>query len=325
MSAGEPGNPLPEGLARRVVELSDEAVCVVDARQADRPIVWVNSAFERMTGFAADEVLGRNPRFLQGGDTDQPGIAELREALAAGRPASVTLRNYRADGSMFWNALRVDAVEADGGAWWVGFSRDVTAERRLAAELGRAGKELEGTRDRLALVDPLDRVTGLINARRFDAELERSWFVCAREGQALALFAFSPDFFDIYGETFGRTASESSLRMMGRAIAGCFRRASDLVGRTGDLEFGAVATGMDAAQAEAHARRVFERIRGLAMHNPRAPAGRYLTLSAGIALGRPGPEGSWEELLGAARGALEHSQGEGWERVRIVTLEPRTP
>ena len=312
---------LPEVLARRVLELTEEAVCVVDGRGEGMPVAWVNPAFERLTGYAAAEVVGKNPRFLQGGDRDQPAIGELKDAIGGGTVVSVTLRNYRADGTMFWHALRLVPVEAEGGAWWIGFSRDVTEERRIAADLGRRGEELEGLRLRLAQVDPVDRGTGLKTARAFRLELERSWFICAREKRSLVVFLFAPDFFDVYGETFGRTASDSGLRMLGRAVSGCFRRASDMVGRTGDMQFGALALDMDEAQAREHARRVFDRARDLAIHNPRSPAGRFMTLSAGIAVGRPGPGGSWEALMASASTALEKCQGEGWEQVGVAEAE----
>jgi PAS domain S-box-containing protein/diguanylate cyclase (GGDEF)-like protein len=311
---------LPEGLALQALHLAREAVCVVDGRGDEMPVVWVNPAFERLTGYSAGEVIGRNPRFLQGGDQHQPEVAALREAIAGGRSVEVTLHNYRPDGTMFWHALRLEPLEAAGGAWWIGFSRDATLEQRLAADLGRTGQELEALQVKLAQIDPVDRTTGLNNARAFDAELTRSWFVCAREGRSLVVFAFAPDFFDVYGQTFGRTACDSGLRMLSRAVAGCFRRASDAVGRIGETEIGALALDMDADHAEAHARRVLDRARGLAIHNPKAPAGRYLTLSAGMAIGRPGPEGDWEALREAARGVLAESQGDGWEQVRLADL-----
>jgi len=321
MSPGEPAGGLPQGLARRVLELTGEAVCVVDGRDDAFALAWVNPAFERLTGYPAAEVVGKNPRFLQGGDRDQPAISELKEAIGKGRPVSVTLRNYKADGTLFWHALRLVPAEIDGGAWWIGFSRDVTEERRLAADLGRRGEEVEGLRLRLAQIDPVDRATGLKSARAFDSELERAWFVCAREKRSLVLFLFAPDFFDIYGETFGHTASEAGLRMLGRAVSGCFRRASDAVGRTGETQFGALALDMDADQAREHAGRVLVRARELAIHNPRAPAGRYMTLSAGIAVGRPGPGGGREALVSAAASALKRCQGEGWEQIGLAGPE----
>lgn len=310
---------LPGGLARAVLELSETAVSVVDARDPDQPAIWVNHAFEVLTGFASDEVLGRNLRFLQGGDREQPELAELREALNRSAPCRVLLRNYRRDGALFWNELRLEPVRDEGGGlWWVGFARDHTERRQMEADLGRNADELQAVRARLSVVDTGDRLTGLQNARSFEAALERAWFICARDGRNLVLFVFSPDYFDAYGETFGRIAGDSCLRMVARAVGGGFRRASDAVARIEGETFAALAVDMDPAIAGNHAERICARVRGLAIHNPRAPGGRYLTLSAGIALGQPSPAGGWRELLQAARGALAEAQSGGWEQVRVL-------
>ncbi|MEJ2516009.1 MAG: diguanylate cyclase [Gammaproteobacteria bacterium] len=310
-----PRGVLPPELALPILARAGEAICLVDGRQSLLPIVWVNPAFERLTGYAASEVLGKNPRFLQGGDRDQAEIAGLRRALEAGEPVTVTLRNYRSDGSMFWNELRLEPLEAAGGLWWVGFSRDISVHRQMATDLGRRRDELEGLRSQLSQVDPLDRVTGLYNHRKFEAELERTWFICAREKRPIALFDFAPDFFDFYRETFGSTAADSCLRMVGRAISGCFRRASDVVARTDEVRFCALAVDMDGEKAMAHADRVISRARELSIHNPRSPGGRFLTLSAAVAVTEPGPGGGLEAFADGARRARESAQARAWETV----------
>ncbi|MEQ6247908.1 PAS domain-containing protein [Sulfitobacter sp. HNIBRBA3233] len=81
----------------------------------DNPIVYVNRAFERMTGYSNEMAVGRNCRFLQAGDTDQKGIKRLRAAISAREPVTVVLRNYRADGSMFLNRLMMTPLNTDEG------------------------------------------------------------------------------------------------------------------------------------------------------------------------------------------------------------------
>ncbi|MBA3563310.1 MAG: PAS domain-containing protein, partial [Gammaproteobacteria bacterium] len=96
-------------LDRAVLEyalaVSRDGIVVADAGREDLPIVFVNPAFERITGFAGSDVLGRNCRFLQGHDRDQDGVAELRRAIGQHQTVEVMLRNYRKDGSLFWNHL----------------------------------------------------------------------------------------------------------------------------------------------------------------------------------------------------------------------------
>src|SRR5579871_2933676 len=92
---------------RRLVEASPEGVLLVDARNPDHPIVYANPAFEALTGYSAQELLGRNPRMLQADDREQDGRHRLREALARGEACRVLLRNYRKDGALFWNEMSI--------------------------------------------------------------------------------------------------------------------------------------------------------------------------------------------------------------------------
>ena len=130
-----------------------DGVLVADMRQRGQPIVGVNPAFETITGYTAAEVIGKNCRYLQGNDRLQPEIAEVRAALAEGHECSVTLRNYRRDGTMFRNALRLVPI-CDGSGQvthFVGIIRDVTHAPgidRLTGLLDRYG-----LLDRLAAID----------------------------------------------------------------------------------------------------------------------------------------------------------------------------
>ena len=110
---------------------TSSGICVCDATQPDLPLVFVNKAFERMTGYPAEELLGRNLRFLQGADRGQEGRRILAEAIAAGEEAHVEIRNYRKDGEMFLNELRISPVRnADGSVThYIGIQSDVTRQR----------------------------------------------------------------------------------------------------------------------------------------------------------------------------------------------------
>ncbi len=102
----------------------------------DNPIVYVNPAFEEISGYTADEVMGRNCRFLQADDREQPALDELREALTEARECRVVLRNYRKDGTPFWNELYVSPVHDEEGRLtnFVGFQNDITHRRRIEEE-----------------------------------------------------------------------------------------------------------------------------------------------------------------------------------------------
>src|SRR5688572_28764852 len=121
-------------LFERAVTASTNSIVIADPNQPDYPIVYVNPAFERTTGYVAEEVLGRNCRFLQGEDRDQPAIGELGRAVREGRHCTVVLRNYRKDGSLFWNELSIYPMRDEKGRVtnFVGVQNDIT--ERIRAE-----------------------------------------------------------------------------------------------------------------------------------------------------------------------------------------------
>jgi PAS domain S-box-containing protein len=101
--------------------------------------VFANAVFERMTGYSKDEIIGRNCRFLQGDDREQPSIAEIRAALAEERPVEVTLRNYRKDGTRFYNRLSIrPLLDPDGRViYYLGVQYDVTEQVEAQQEIAR--------------------------------------------------------------------------------------------------------------------------------------------------------------------------------------------
>jgi PAS domain S-box-containing protein len=123
-------------LLGRAVAASSNGIVITDPRVPDNPIVYVNPAFEEISGYTADEVMGRNCRFLQADDREQPALDELREALTEARECRVVLRNYRKDGTPFWNELYVSPVHDEEGRLtnFVGFQNDITHRRRIEEE-----------------------------------------------------------------------------------------------------------------------------------------------------------------------------------------------
>jgi two-component system, cell cycle sensor histidine kinase and response regulator CckA len=130
---------------RRALESAVNGILITDATQADNPIIYVNPSLEEITGYSADEVLGRNCRFLQNDDRDQAGIVELREAIEQERNCKVVLRNYRKDGTLFWNSLSVSPVRNADGALtnFVGIQADITERIEAEEALAHLNDELE--------------------------------------------------------------------------------------------------------------------------------------------------------------------------------------
>lgn len=119
-------------LRERAVSESTNSIVITDPNQPDDPVVYVNPAFEKTTGYTAEEAIGRNCRFLQNQDRDQPAIEELGAAVREGRHCTVVLRNYRKDGTLFYNELSIYPVRDEDGrvANFVGVQNDVTEQKR---------------------------------------------------------------------------------------------------------------------------------------------------------------------------------------------------
>ncbi len=116
-------------LAMHALQSVDAAVTIVDLQAPDQPLVFVNPAFCRLTGYAASHALGRNCRFLQHPDADPQALALLRQAIQDRQPLRTVLRNQRRDGSSFWNVLQLVPLAAPGSpvSHYVGFQQDLSA------------------------------------------------------------------------------------------------------------------------------------------------------------------------------------------------------
>lgn len=140
--------PIPYVLSQ-ILDASVTGVTLSDPDLDDNPIVYANAAFERVTGYTREEIIGRNCRFLHGADRDQAGLDEVRAAIRERRSATVTLRNYRRDGSLFFNRFTLQPLfdRQDRLVYFLGMQYDVTVQvqadeelarlRRLLAEAGR--------------------------------------------------------------------------------------------------------------------------------------------------------------------------------------------
>ncbi len=124
-------------LKERAMDEAKVGITLSDPNVEDNPLIYVNDGFVEQTGYTPEEVLGRNCRFLQGDEREQPALDDLRDAIAAEEPTTVDLRNYRKDGEQFWNRLSVTPVYDEDGDLvnHIGIQQDVTEERTRAKRL----------------------------------------------------------------------------------------------------------------------------------------------------------------------------------------------
>ncbi len=230
----------------RALAAAVNGIVIADATRRGFPITYVNPGFERLTGYALADVQGRPCSLLQGQATDADAVATIVEALQAGRAARVTLRNYRKDGSEFWNELHLSPVRDDTGrlVQYIGVQNDVTEQRRAQEHA-----------DFLAFHDPL---TGLANRALLQKVLDRAAARARRQDLDVALLFLDIDSFKQLNDRLGHIACDEVLRTVSDRLRATTRPA-DLVVRQGGDEFLVVMAdlGPDAA---AHALAMAERL-----------------------------------------------------------------
>jgi PAS domain S-box-containing protein len=130
---------LPEdfNVLAMALESTNSGVVITDCRQPDNPIIFCNHAFENMTGYSREEIIGQNCRFLQGNDRAQDELIVLGENIAKGVPVTVELRNYHKNGTLFWNELSIAPVRDTEGAvsHFIGIQNDVTRKKTMEIDL----------------------------------------------------------------------------------------------------------------------------------------------------------------------------------------------
>jgi diguanylate cyclase (GGDEF)-like protein/PAS domain S-box-containing protein len=211
-------------LRELAIEAATNAIILVDAQAPDRPIVHVNSAFEVMTGYPAEEVIGHNCRFLQGDDREQPEVIRLRRAIAEGAHASVVLRNYHKDGTLFWNSLRVSPVRDEAGVvtHFVGIQTDVTELKTYQQELERRAN--------------YDELTGLANKNLLSDRVDHACAVAQRSRRRFGLLYLDLDRFKLVNESLGHQNGDTLLKHVASRLKDAVRDA-DTVARMGGDEF----------------------------------------------------------------------------------------
>ncbi len=136
--------PLRNELLLHLIESAQDGIVLAEKEGEDTILVYVNPAFEKLTGYSAEEILFQDCRFLQGNDREQDAVKIIRAAVDSHEPVRTILKNYRKDGSLFWNELSVTPYydEYDKLTYYIGIQKDVTEEMALREALAAAQQEL---------------------------------------------------------------------------------------------------------------------------------------------------------------------------------------
>ncbi|WP_261377561.1 bifunctional diguanylate cyclase/phosphodiesterase [Vreelandella titanicae] len=211
-------------LLERSVESSTNGVIIVDAQRVDWPIVYVNAAFERITGYSRSQALGRNCRFLQGEETDPATIKQLKVGVVEQREVHVVIRNYRRDGTVFWNDLYISPVLDESGhvTHFIGVQNDISEQREYQAQLAHNAHH--------------DALTGLPNRLLLGQRLEQGCVVARRYQRYIAVLFIDLDDFKPINDTLGHEVGDFILVEVAKRLENELRP-WDTVARFGSDEF----------------------------------------------------------------------------------------
>ena len=134
-------------LKDRALDVAAEGITIADMRLPDQPLIYINEGFERLTGYSAKSMFGKNCRFLQGADTDQDTVRQIREALSKGTECTVEILNRTKNGKPFWNRLSLTPVTDSLGevTHFIGVQSDITKRKNAETALLEVNQELERT------------------------------------------------------------------------------------------------------------------------------------------------------------------------------------
>ncbi|RZU38727.1 PAS domain S-box-containing protein/diguanylate cyclase (GGDEF)-like protein [Fluviicoccus keumensis] len=291
-------------LSNRVLESSSNGI-VITAPQPPLlfAIAHVNPAFERMTGYRRDEVLGRDPRFLLGNDTAQLGMEEIRAALRENREGEALLRNYRKDGSLFWNELSVAPVRDPAGTvtHYVGIFNDITERKQYEEQLERQNNQ--------------DALTGLATRHLLRDRFGQAIAYAAHHERSVAMLFFDLDNFKRINDSLGHAFGDEVLRQTARRLADCVRE-RDTLARLGGDEFVIILSDMASIQDVPQlASRVLQ-----ALNRPLLIGEREIDLSASIGISvYPADGGDYDTLLRNADAAMYSAKEAGRNTFRFYT------
>lgn len=281
-----PMSVMDNDLLVEVLRHAPDAVAVVEGTEAGGRIVYANATLALLLQRPDEWPLGRNL-----------GEIETNGSCGAAKVASAPVSLACADGT------RVGCER---------FESQLTGDRRVVFYRPMPKLAFEASQ---ALPSLSGNSTGLATREHLMEVLRRDWSLAQRDSGRITVMRFDLDAFRSYIEIFGRMAADNVLRQVGKTIGSAMRRASDVVARFDDDEFVVLGIAMEPPAAALHAEQILARVRALAVHHPRSPTGRYLTMSCGIVTGVPSRGSDCESILEAAARALIKAKADGGNRV----------
>lgn len=299
-------------LLQTALSSSKDGITISDFTKPDNPLIYINPAFEVMTGYKSEEVINKNCRYLQGDSRNQPELDVLRKAISDGQSCLVTLRNYRKNGSMFWNELSLSPIVNSNGSvtHYLGVQRDVTSRVLLEESIRRENKGLKSNIGMLEYMVQIDPLTGLYNRRFLDKKIDILWGNAILNKENIAIFMVDFDHFKSFNDIYGHQAGDEALKEIAKQLNKSFAKSTDFVARYGGEEFIILTVGMNEESAKKYAEAIVQRVSDLKIPHKKSETG-FLTVSLGCYIASPSNNQPPQLAIGQADKALYKSKKSG--------------
>lgn len=211
-------------LAKQAINSANDGITITDMKAPNQPLIFVNKAFEEMTGYDQSEVLGKNCRFLQNNCAQPKEVAEIANALKKGQPCRVALKNYKKDGTLFWNELSLAPIKNSAGeiTHYIGIQKNITNEIVQ--------------KEKIAFLSEHDDLTSLYNYRGFFNKIDKLLAKAQAERLKIAIAIVDIDFFKEINDRYGHMKGNHILRLVGAELLDKFSD-DDIISRFGGDEF----------------------------------------------------------------------------------------
>ncbi|HEY0268026.1 MAG TPA: EAL domain-containing protein [Methyloradius sp.] len=293
-------------LHNHAIEVSATPTMIFDVTLPEMPLIYVNHAFETITGYSKEEVIGKNCNFLQGDDTNQFELEKLRIAIQESRASSAILRNYRKDGSLFINEIYISPVyssQIGKVQYYVGVQNDITQIRQYQEALERQAN--------------YDMLTGLANRNLLKERIKHAFNEGRRNNWVFTVAFIDIDNFKRVNDSLGHSAGDELIKMVAERLQKCVRE-GDTVARVGGDEF-VMLLSSHSAEESTHA--VLQRIR-TEIGKPFPLTKKQLTVTCSIGLASfPRDGDNSETLLSNADSAMYRAKANGRNNFQFYAKE----
>jgi len=301
----------------QIVAACPAGVLVVEAGRPDLPIVYSNTAYERLTGYALAELAGKPWAPLARAGEDET-LGALKAAIGRGDACRASVADVRKDGASFTSQVTVTPLQGPRGDlryFLLSFEPATPSSQPVEEPIGATDaigeisllqRELGSARQKIATLDRVDQGTGLARFSYFQEMLRRDLAMARRDRRFVTLLVFEIVEFGVYRQTFGDKAADSCQRMIGAQIMRAMRRAGDLCARYDDGTLVAAVIGQHASEVQPLADRIADSVAQLRLHNPRGKASRYIETRVMLIGCPPGAHDDPEPLIARA---LTESRG----------------